>query len=220
MFGGYEVFVLLLFSCKIRLFFVWDDFHTENEFCRMKVLSCLMKNLINHPNHSQPRYHHFQHKGGRARVHFHEFSAIFPFEFYQFLPVFDFLMLTDQEQVLKTPLSLDALTKGNHMELGRALSWPWESSTPHDAISDLMQCCPNSSDWCINARDYFSFQIRVGQECSIELSFFVFFKRWFGIFCPLDWGTVVFLFPGYHGLQVYLHLSSFWYSSPIEVYEA
>ncbi len=37
--------------------FFWDHFCTENEFCRMKVRSHLMKNLIKHPNHSQPCFH-------------------------------------------------------------------------------------------------------------------------------------------------------------------
>ncbi len=51
-----------------------------------------------------------------AVVQFHKLSATFPVEFYQFLPVFDFLTLTDQEQVLKTHfLPLDApIRKKSH----------------------------------------------------------------------------------------------------------
>ncbi len=40
--------------------------------------------------------------------HFHKLSATFPLKFYQFLPVFDFLMLTNQVQVSKTCLPSDA----------------------------------------------------------------------------------------------------------------
>ncbi len=34
-----------------------------------------------------------------TRVHFYKLSVSFPFEFSRFLPVFDFLTLTDQVQV-------------------------------------------------------------------------------------------------------------------------
>ncbi len=55
-------------------------------------------------------------------VYFHKFSAKFPFEFYHFVPVFDFLTLTDQEQVLKTRWPVDAspqekLTQGVRLGL-------------------------------------------------------------------------------------------------------
>ncbi len=40
-----------LFSCGTRVP-LEDNFCTENEFCRMKVLSYLMRNLVNHRNHS------------------------------------------------------------------------------------------------------------------------------------------------------------------------
>ncbi len=44
----------------------------------------------------------------RTHFHKHKLSATFPFELYQFLPIFDFLMLKDQEQILKTYLPLNA----------------------------------------------------------------------------------------------------------------
>ncbi len=50
----------------------------------------------------------------RARVHFHKLSATFPFKFYWFLPVFDFLTLADQEQEVTTHLFLDAFKKKSH----------------------------------------------------------------------------------------------------------
>ncbi len=46
-----------------------------------------------------------------AKMHeciFINFLQHFPFEFYRFLPVFDFLTLTDKEHVLKTRLPLNA----------------------------------------------------------------------------------------------------------------
>ncbi len=54
----------------------------------------------------------------RECIFIYKLSATFPFKFYQCLPVFDFLMLTDQEQVLKTHLPLDYLARKSHMELG------------------------------------------------------------------------------------------------------
>ncbi len=59
-------------------------------------------------------YHHIQHKCGNTQVHFHKLSAAFPFLCYQFLPVINFLILIDQEQMLKTHLPLDAPTRKNH----------------------------------------------------------------------------------------------------------
>ncbi len=50
---------------------------------------------------------------------FINFLRHFPFEFYQFLPVSEFLTLTDQEQVLKTRLPSDAPIRKNHKKLGR-----------------------------------------------------------------------------------------------------
>ncbi len=52
-----------------------------------------------------------------ARVHFHKLSVIFPFKFDQFLRVFDFLMLIDQERVENT-FALDAPIRKNHRKLG------------------------------------------------------------------------------------------------------
>ncbi len=51
-------------------------------------------------------------------VRFHKLSATFPFKSNRFLPIFDFLTLTDQEHVLKTRLLLDGPTRKN-MKLGR-----------------------------------------------------------------------------------------------------
>ncbi len=46
-----------------------------------------------------------------TRVHSHKLSSTFPFKFHRFLTVFDFLTFTDQEQMLKTGLPLDASLK-------------------------------------------------------------------------------------------------------------
>ncbi len=55
-----------------------------------------------------------------VRMHFLKLSATFHFEFYQLLPIFDFLISTYQEQALKTCLSLDGPTrkKSHEVRLG------------------------------------------------------------------------------------------------------
>ncbi len=68
----------------------------------------------------QGRIIYFKDKFGNVREHLHKPSATFPFKFYQFLPVFIFLTVTDQEQALKTYLPLDAPARKNHTELGQS----------------------------------------------------------------------------------------------------